>query len=154
MNEADKRGVLAYDELHDTLGRFAGEPGVRAIRALLDLHGFRVSDSVLEVRFRQLAAATGLPPTLTKERVNEFEVDFFWADLGLVVETDGLRYHRTPASQARDRRRDQAHTAAGLTTLRFTHHQITHEPDYVKTILIKTVRQIRGAARFVLPREG
>lgn len=24
-------------------------------------------------------------------------------DLGLVVETDGLRYHRTPAEQARDR---------------------------------------------------
>ena len=36
----------------------------------------------------------------------------------LVVETDGLRYHRTPAQQSRDRRRDQAHTAAGLTPLR------------------------------------
>jgi len=45
-------------------------------------------------------------------------------ELGLVVETDGLRYHRTPAQQARDRRRDQLHTAAGLTTLRFTHAQV------------------------------
>ncbi len=34
---------------------------------------------------------------------------------------DGLRYHRTPAQQAADRRRDQAHAAAGLTPLRFTH---------------------------------
>ena len=57
---------------------------------------------------------------MTRQRVNGFEVDFFWPTLGLVVETDGLRYHRTPAQQARDRVRDQAHTAAGLTPLRFT----------------------------------
>ena len=50
---------------------------------------------------------------LTKVWVNGFEVDFFWPELRLVVETDGLRYHRTPAEQARDRLRDQAHTAAG-----------------------------------------
>jgi very-short-patch-repair endonuclease len=28
--------------------------------------------------------------------VNGFKVDFFWPELGLVVETDGWRYHRTP----------------------------------------------------------
>ena len=51
---------------------------------------------------------------LTRVRVNGYEVDFYWPDLGLVVETDGLAYHRTPAQQAADRVRDQAHTAAGL----------------------------------------
>ena len=35
-------------------------------------------------------------------------------DLGLVVETDGGRFHRTPSQQTRDRRRDQTHTRAGL----------------------------------------
>jgi very-short-patch-repair endonuclease len=38
----------------------------------------------------------------------------------LVVETDGLRYHRTAEEQTRDHLRDQAHTAAGLAGLRFT----------------------------------
>ena len=60
----------------------------------------------------------------TGVRLNGFKVDFYWPGLGLVVETDGLRYHRRPAQQAADRVRDQAHTAAGLTPLRFTHAQI------------------------------
>jgi very-short-patch-repair endonuclease len=77
----------------------------------------------------------GLPRPETREWVNAFEVDFYWPGLGLVVETDGLRYHRTPAQQARDRRRDQTHTAAGLTTLRFTHAQVRYEPDYVASTL-------------------
>jgi very-short-patch-repair endonuclease len=50
-----------------------------------------------------------LPPPKTGVRLNGFKVDFFWPDHGLVVETDGRRYHRTPAQQGRDRRRDQAH---------------------------------------------
>jgi very-short-patch-repair endonuclease len=53
----------------------------------------------------------------------------------LVVETDGLRFHRTPAQQVRDRLRDQAHTAAGLTPLRFTRAQVRFEPGYVAQTL-------------------
>jgi very-short-patch-repair endonuclease len=79
---------------------------------------------------------------LTKQWINGFEVDFFWPDLGLVVETDGLRYHRTPAEQARDRLRDQAHTAAGLTNLRFTHEQVRYEPEHVRSTLLAVVRQL------------
>jgi very-short-patch-repair endonuclease len=58
-----------------------------------------------------------------------------WSWASLVVETDGLRYHRTPSQQARDRLRDQVHTAAGLTPLRFTHAQIALEPGHVRTTL-------------------
>jgi very-short-patch-repair endonuclease len=65
-----------------------------------------------------------------------FRVDFFWPEVGLVVETDGLRYHRTPAQQGRDRRRDQAHTASGLTALRFTHAQVRFAPDEVRDTLV------------------
>jgi very-short-patch-repair endonuclease len=75
--------------------------------------------------------------------VNGFRVDFYWPDLGLVVETDGLRYHRTPARQARDRRRDQTHTAAGLTPLRFTHAQVRHEPTHVRETLRRTASRLR-----------
>ena len=70
-------------------------------------------------------------------------MDFYWPSLGLVVETDGLRYHRTAATQARDRVRDQAHTAAGLTQLRFTHHQVKYEAPYVRTILAWTAARLR-----------
>jgi very-short-patch-repair endonuclease len=39
----------------------------------------------------------------TQVRVNGFRVDFYWPDLGLVVETDGLTYHRTPAPECAKR---------------------------------------------------
>ena len=41
----------------------------------------------------------GLPVPETKVWVNGFEVDFLWREPRLVVETDSLRHHRTPAQQ-------------------------------------------------------
>ncbi len=89
----------------------------------------------LERRFRPIARRAGLPPPWTQVNLNGFRVDFFWPELALVVETDGLRYHRTPAEQARDRVRDQALTAAGITVLRFTHAQVRYEPSHVERTL-------------------
>jgi very-short-patch-repair endonuclease len=60
-----------------------------------------------------------------------------------VVETDGLRYHRTPAQQARDRLRDQVHAAAGLTPLRFTPAQVRYEPDHVVATLSAVADRLR-----------
>ena len=123
-----------------------GTPGSRACGrcALLDRHTFTLSDSDLEIFFRPIAAAAGLPPPLSKQIVNGFEVDFHWPDLGLVVEADGLRYHRTPAAQARDQRRDRAHLLAGLTPLRFTHFEVKYERDQVRAALEEAVKLRRG----------
>lgn len=61
-----------------------------------------------------------------------------------MVETDGLRYHRTPAQQARDSRRDHAHVAAGLTTIRFTHEQVRYDPRHVEATLTAVIRRLGG----------
>jgi len=144
INEADKYDLAHPPELRRALDERSGEPGVAALRHILDRRTFRLTKEELERRFLPLARKAGLPPPLTGQFVNEFEVDFYWPDPGLVVETDGLRYHRTPAEQARDRLRDQAHTAAGLTQLRFTHEQVRYEPEYVVRILAQT------ASRFAI----
>jgi very-short-patch-repair endonuclease len=60
----------------------------------------------------------------------------------LIVETDGLRYHRTAAQQARDRRRDQIHAAAGLTTLRFTHSQVVYEEADVRGVVARVIGRL------------
>lgn len=143
VNEADKHDLVDPDQLRVALDSYPGVPGVRPLRKLLDKHTFRLSDEELERRFRPLAAAAGLPVPETKQWVTGFEVDFFWPQLGLVVETDGWRYHRTPAAQTRDARRFQMHTAAGLTPLRFSHWQVKHEPAYVRRILARTVSHLR-----------
>jgi very-short-patch-repair endonuclease len=131
VNEADKLDLADPERLREALGEMTGQPGVAALRTLLDRRTFVLTDSELERFFLPLVRRVGLPRPETGLTLNGFEVDFFWPDLGLVIETDGLRYHRTPAQQARDRLRDQAHTAAGLTPLRFTHTQIRFETEYV-----------------------
>lgn len=138
VNEADKHELVDPDALRVALEDHCGERGVRRLRLVLDKHTFRLSDTDLELLFRPIAAAAGLPVPLTKHWVNDFEVDFFWPHLGLVVETDGWRYHRTPAAQTRDARRFQAHTASGFTPLRFSHWQIKYEAAYVRRILERT----------------
>jgi very-short-patch-repair endonuclease len=80
--------------------------------------------------------------------VSGFKTDFFWPELGLVVETDGLRYHRTAAQQARDRRRDQAYARSGLTYLRFTHAQVRHQSaDVLRTLRAVAARLSSPAPR-------
>lgn len=142
VNEADKGDLIDPEALRQALTERVGEPGVKALAKLLDKRTFRLSDQELERLFRPIAAASGVPVELTKAWVNSFEVDFFWPRLGLVVETDGLRYHRTPAAQARDRLRDQTHTAAGLAQLRFTHYQVRYEPEQVGAILARTAARL------------
>jgi hypothetical protein len=147
INEADKRDLIDPDTLRKALEDRSGEPGVRPLRRILDKHTFRLSDDELELLFRPLATAAGLPTPLTKVKVNKFEVDFFWPGLGLVVETDGLRYHRTPSAQTRDARRDRAHIMAGMTPLRFTHYEVRYEPNRVRTALTTTIDLLRRRIR-------
>ncbi|HYH52693.1 MAG TPA: type IV toxin-antitoxin system AbiEi family antitoxin domain-containing protein [Solirubrobacterales bacterium] len=142
INEADKYNIANPPALRKALDQRTGEPGAASLRQILDRRTFRLTKEELERRFLPLAAKAGLPVPLTGQWVNEFEVDFYWPGLGLVVETDGLRYHRTPAEQARDRLCDQAHTAAGLTQLRFTHEQVRYEPEYVRGILAQTASRL------------
>jgi very-short-patch-repair endonuclease len=145
VNQADKLDLVDPEALRSALDAMTGRPGVRALRTLLDRRTLTLTDSELERRFLPLARAAGLPKPLTQAPVNGYRVDFYWPELGLVVETDGLRYHRTPAQQAQDRRRDQAHTAAGLTPLRFTHAQVAYEPSSVQGTLSAVAKRRAGA---------
>jgi very-short-patch-repair endonuclease len=147
VNEADKLDRVDPETLRAALVRHGGQPGVAPLRAILDRRTFRLSDSDLELRFRPLARAAGLPEPQTKTWVNGFEVDFHWPELGIVVETDGLRYHRTASQQTRALLRDQTHLAAGLLPLRFSHAQIRFEPHRVRDTLRRTAALARSQPR-------
>jgi very-short-patch-repair endonuclease len=146
INEADRLELVDPPSLLEALDRYTAQPGVGRLRETLGRRTFRLTDSELERRFLQLVGKARLPTPQTGQYVNGFKVDFLWPDLGLVVETDGLTYHRTPAQQARDQRRDQTHTAAGLTPLRFSHAQVRFERRHVEEILRHTVERLRVEA--------
>jgi very-short-patch-repair endonuclease len=135
VNQADVHDLVDPETLRTALDSHVGEHGVKKLRVMLDRHTFRLSDSDLEILFRPLARAAAFPSPLSKHWVLGYEVDFFFPDHGLIVETDGLRYHRTPAQQARMVKRDQKHTAAGFRVLRFTHWQVAYAPTEVTQVL-------------------
>jgi very-short-patch-repair endonuclease len=145
INDADKLKLLSSERLRREVRDRVG-PGAAAIRAVLDAATFRLTDSELERRFLRLVRRAGLPVPLTRQRVNGFRVDFYWPELRLIVETDGLRYHRTPTQQSRDRARDQALVAAGFVVLRFTHRQVAFEGDRV-TELLRSVAEAQRLAQ-------
>lgn len=140
VNQADVHDLVDPETLRTALDNHVGEPGVKKLRVMLDRHTFRLSDSDLEILFRPLARAAAFPSPLSKHWVLGYEVDFFFSDHGLIVEADGLRYHRTPAQQARMVKRDQKHTSHGYRVLRFTHWQIAYAPTEVTDVLCRIRR--------------
>jgi very-short-patch-repair endonuclease len=151
VDEADRLDLISPPALRAELARHRGQPGVARLRAWLDRRTFRLTRSRLERLFLPLARDAGLPVPETKIWVNGFEVDFLWRDLRLVVETDSLRHHRTPAQQTRDHLRDQAHAVAGFTSLRFTHEQVRYEPGHVRAVLGDVARRITAGRRAAAP---
>jgi very-short-patch-repair endonuclease len=141
VNEADKLGLIRIDEATRRIAEMRGRPGVRKLYQVLG--GHHRTDSALERRFLRLVTAAGLPKPVTQKPLHGFRVDFYWPELGLVVETDGLTYHRTPSEQARDRVRDQQLTAAGLTCLRFTNAQVRRDERTVIHTLKSVVERLR-----------
>ncbi len=134
INEADKLDLAHPDELR-TVAVAERSRGAKLVRTLLNEATFVLTDSELEQRFARIASDAGLPKPETQVTIEGHRVDFLFRAVGLVVETDGLRYHRTPTQQKKDRVRDQELTVAGMRILRFTHGQIRFERAYVADVL-------------------
>ncbi len=144
VNQADYHGLVTPERLWNALADFGGRPGVAPVRRLLERHAYVVTDTELERLLVPIARRAGLPPPLTQAYVNGVRVDFYWPELGLVVEADGAWAHRSAFKQTTDRRREHAHLLAGLTVVRFTRVQVKFEPQYVEDVLRGVVARLAG----------
>lgn len=140
INEADRLDLVDPETLRGRVAVLSPRPGMACMRRLLGLDG--LTDSGLERKFLAIVRAASLPHPETQAHVHGYRVDFYWPDLGLIVETDGWRHHRTPGEQAIDHRRDHAHVKDGLTTLRFAEQQVRDEPDEVQRTLAAVVKRL------------
>jgi very-short-patch-repair endonuclease len=143
ISEADRLDLVDPETLRQSL-EGVRRPGAAVLRKTLDSRSFVLTHSELERLFLPIASRAGLEDLLSQQIVNGLRVDFHSPELGLVIEVDGLRYHRTAAQQARDRRRDQVHLAAGVTPVRFTHAQVAFEPAEVEQTLTRIIRRLRS----------
>jgi hypothetical protein len=141
--EADKLDLVDPEALRAALDGYTGQPGVVSLRHTLDRRTFTMTDTELERRFLPIARRVGLPLPHTQVRVNRFEVDsggpswgWWWRP------TVSATTERRP-SRRWNRLKDQTHTAAGVTPLRFTRAQVKYEPGYVREILAAVARRLR-----------
>jgi very-short-patch-repair endonuclease len=146
IDRADATNLIRADSLREAVHRAKGQRGVPLLLDILDRDHFVLSESELERLFVPLAKKAGLPKPQSQRRFGPHRVDFWFPALDLVVKCDSLRYHRTPQQQTRDVTRDHAHLLAERNWIRFTHHQIAHEPDYVVRTLTALVLRLRSAA--------
>jgi very-short-patch-repair endonuclease len=142
INEADQEHVIHFDVILREIERMPHRWGIGVVKGLVLRHTFRLTRSELERLFLAIVRRAGLPVPKTRAIIEGFEVDFWFPTLGLLVEADSLTYHRTPGKQLQDRLRDQAHFAADLVPLRFTHWQIARQPRYVEHRLRQVAAQI------------
>ena len=108
----------------------------RAVRCALDLRLIQSADlerepeltrSALERFFRSVCRRHRVAQPEVNARVGPYEVDFFWRDQRVIVETDSWRHHGDRSAFERDRARDIQLQSLGFRVLRFTHRQLTHD---------------------------
>jgi very-short-patch-repair endonuclease len=144
INDADRLDLIDPEALRIAVDTFPPKPGMANMRRLLHLDA--LTDTGLERKFLAIVRAANLPLPETQAQVSGYRVDFYWPNLGLVIEADGWRYHRTAGEQATDHRRDQAHARAALTTLRFSESQIRYRPDEVRRTLATVASRLGAPA--------
>lgn len=106
--------------------------GARRI-LLLTAEGPAPTRSGLEDRMLDLCDEHGLPRPRTNANVKGREVDFLFEQQGLIVETDGGRYHRSEEQREADRAKQAALEAAGFRVLRIADDEM-EQPQTIKRI--------------------
>jgi very-short-patch-repair endonuclease len=149
ISEADRLDLVDPEALRQTVAALGPRPGMACMRRLLGLDA--LTDTGLERKFLGIVRRADLPVPDTQVVVNGYRVDFYWPRLGLVVEADGWRYHRTSGEQATDRRRDQAHLKSGLTNVRFGEDQVRYRPDEVQRALAAVIGRLERSPSAAKP---
>jgi very-short-patch-repair endonuclease len=127
FHEAGIRHGTTPDEIEQVLGRRPNTPGAGRLRRVV--HGDEpVTLSALEARFLRLLEEHGLPRPETNRPAGTKRVDCRWPALGLTVELDGYRYHRSRHAWEQDRRREREAHARGDQFRRYTYGDVTDDP--------------------------
>jgi predicted transcriptional regulator of viral defense system len=143
IEQAEVQEVLDGAGLDRQLERNQHTRAASRLRAALADHDDRSAPTESEFEERFLAFCKNARLPLPERQVyidpNDGEPavrgDFVWRQQRLVVETDGVKYHRTRAAFESDRRKDQRLTLAGWRVLRITWRQLRAEPERIATMI-------------------
>ena len=102
----------------------------------LETHDPDITRSTLEERLLALISKAQLPRPEVNAMVGSHEVDFFWPEHRLIVETDGAGTHLTANAFEDDRRKDAELTTLGYRVVRFTWRQVVEQPRATLATLV------------------
>ena len=113
VSEADHRNLIKPKTLRLAIDGLGRRPGAVRLRNLLDATAYELTTTKLEHLFRALAQDAGLPRPQTQAQLGRSRVDFYWPELGLIVEaeassTTALRSPRPPTHGATTRTPQEA----------------------------------------------
>ena len=132
ISDALRSRLVGETELAEVASRAPGLRGAARVRAALaDDAAPALTRSDGEIRMLELVRAAELPPPRLNVPLEGFEVDFHWPEHRLVVEVDSVAFHTDRWAYERDRRKDAALRAAGLTVIRITWRQLKERPMVV-----------------------
>jgi very-short-patch-repair endonuclease len=140
--EAFAVGLVNKNMLQRAVEEAGGRRGIARIQALIgsERRPSRIR-SKPERALRHLLRAARIDGFETNVRIGPWEVDFYWRELGLVVEVDAFITHSSPWAFDRDRRKTADLEDRGLKVLRVTDLQIEHEP---KAVVDRIQRRLRA----------
>ena len=136
IEQTEIRRLFDLKKVDETLARNPHHPGARRLRRALALYrDDEFSRSELEKAFLALCDANGIARPLVNHIIEGKEVDFFWPDQRVIVETDGRATHFTVAAYESGRARDARLLALGYRTMRVTDRQIRFDARLVARTL-------------------
>jgi hypothetical protein len=142
INQADKLDLVDPEELRAALDDLTRRPGLGLLRKTLDRPTFTLTDSELERLFLPIARRAGLPKPQTGVRLNGFDVDFYWPDLGLVVEPMDCVTTAPPPSRLGTASAIRPTPSRATHRSRFTRAQVRFERGHVQAALSALARRL------------
>lgn len=136
--EAFALRLLTEPQLRAAINRAPNRAGVAQVQAILGQPGGpRRTRSDGERAMLSLIRAAKLPVPLTNHPIGGYNADFFWPEVGLIVEVDGGDFHRPRPAFERDHRRDIVHKDAGHEVLRVSGQHLDQEPLYLAAVIAR-----------------
>jgi very-short-patch-repair endonuclease len=146
--EAEFKSLASYAELKGQLEGNEGKRGVAKLRYVLDVPGGpKRTRSHGERAMLRLLRRAGITGFETNARIHDYEVDFLWRDLRIVVELDGWDGHSGRIAFERDRLKIARLIAHGLTVVPVTGRQLRDDGSGVVARLTRTLHNARHATR-------
>lgn len=150
IHNAGVQEVLDLRAIHAVLKRHPGRRGARVLEAALSVE-VALTRSGLEDAYRSIWQSLRLPPVESNWNVWSTdrweECDFLCFELGLIIETDGGRYHWSRYRRRKDAEKTQRLRDVGWIVRRFSGVEVALEPGWVAAETLRLATRGRRMKR-------